>query len=578
MRASPVSVPRTAVLLFAGLFAVYLVNARLLGAADSLPTRVVPFSIVREGNVDLDEFTWERQPNGRLQYYLRKRGEHIYSGSTMVTPVLISPLYLLPAWWLAAHRVSYDDVRARVIIVVMERCSAALLSALSASVLFVVLCRLTTRRWALALALTYALGTSTWSISSQALWSHAFGELALVLLCALLLVREPSRTALLAAGIIAFAAVANRPPMIGFALLAFAFVWVHHRRHVLAFAALPALAAVALVVVNLVLFRRLAGSYGVDLGQFSGSWPEGMAGLLLSPNRGLFIFTPIMLFAFWGGVRVWRVDAHPWLRFLTLGIVLHLLLYGKFSEWWGGYTYGPRYMTDVLPALTLLLVYGLVPLCRSRSMRILAAALAFYGIAVQAVGAYCDDDGWNWEPARLDRQPWRVWDWSDLQIVRALRSGWHGTELVSVMFDAFRAPVPAKLVPLSPGDLASEFHVAEQSLQLARNSTRTLDVRVTNRAQRAWPAFSGEGRRFSSRYLTFLVVRWFAGGQPVRGLGDVVAIPANLAPGETADMSLSLTAPPQPGGYELEIRVTQAIDGTRGVGSPNALRLPVRVE
>ena len=64
----------------------------------------------------------------------------------------------------------------------MERVSAALLTALSASLLFVVLRRLTTRRWALALTLVYALGTSTWSISSQALWPHALSELCLVIL------------------------------------------------------------------------------------------------------------------------------------------------------------------------------------------------------------------------------------------------------------------------------------------------------------------------------------------------------------------------------------------------------------
>jgi hypothetical protein len=190
---------RTAVLILCVLLPIYIVNFRLTGAGDSLPTRVLPFSILREGNLDLDEFTWSPRLDGRLPYYVCRSGEHIYSVSTIGTALVVTPLYVLPAWWLAANGVGYDDVRARVVIVVMERIAAALLTVLSAAVLFMVLRRLTTHRWALALTFIYALGTSTWSISSQALWPHALSELGLVVLTAILLSPVPSRAALMAA-------------------------------------------------------------------------------------------------------------------------------------------------------------------------------------------------------------------------------------------------------------------------------------------------------------------------------------------------------------------------------------------
>ena len=567
---------RTAALLFVALLAVYVLNFRLLGSGDSLPTRVLPFSILREGNVDLDEFTWNRGPSGRLPYFVHQPDAHIYSVSTIATAVVVTPLYVLPAWWLAAKGISYDDVRARVIIVAMERVAAALLTALSAALLFIVLSRLTTRGWALALTLLYALGTSTWSIASQALWAHALAELCLVILCAILLRPTRSFAAAFAAGLTAAVMIANRPQMVVFAGLGLIFLWVHHRRQALAFAALPALIGVVVIAYNRAVFQHVTGGYG-GLGHFNAPLLAGMAGLLFSPNRGLIVYTPIMLLAGWGAVRVWRVEAPPWLRWLSIGLALHLLIYAKFDEWWAGYTYGPRYFTDVLPALTIFLVYGLVPLCRARPMRLVAAALALYGVAVQAIGVYAADDRWNREPVPLEHRPDRVWDWADLQIVRAVHNGWHGGDLARVMFDAFRDPVPAQIAPLADSDLASAITARGFPADVPRGATTAGVAAITNRSSAAWPAFNGEGS-INARYLIFLLVRWMSNGRVLDGMGDVLPLPENVSPGETVEIPLSLTAPPMSGNFELELRVTQAIDGVHGLIGTDALRVPVRVD
>jgi hypothetical protein len=570
--------PRTstvAVVLFAALAVIYVANFRMMGAGDSLPTRVLPFSLLREGNLSLDEFTWDRGPSGRLPYYVHQPGAHIYSVSTIATGLVVTPLYVLPAWWMAAQGIGYDDVRGRVIIVVMERLSAALLTALSASLLFVVLRRLTTWQWAAALALLYGLGTSTWSIASQALWAHGLSELCLVLLSMILLTPKPSRAAFVTAGLVAAVMVGNRPQTVVFAAPALLFVFVYHRRHLLSFAALPALGGILLLAYNRAVFADVTGGYG-GFGHFDGALLDGVAGLLISPNRGLLVYTPVMLFAGWGAVQVWRVAAPPWLRWLTIGVLLHLLVYGKFKEWWAGYSYGPRYFTDVLPVLTLFLVYGLVPLCRARAMRVVAAVLAVYGVGVQAIGVYAADDSWNRDPVPLEVRPARVWDWSDLQIVRALHNGWRAGELAPVMWDAFREPVPALIAPLSQTDLASRIAARGLPAEMRRDGTATGVAEITNLGNAAWPVFSGEGVMSSSN-LVFLLVRWLAHGQPLNGAGDVVLLPRNLSPGETVEVPLSLAAPPVSGDLELELRVTQALDGAHGSVGREALRLTIRV-
>lgn len=563
-----------ALLLFVGLFGVYVANARMLAAGDSFPTRRLPFSLVREQDLDLDEFTWELDAQGRLPYYVHAARGHIYSVSTVATAVVVAPLYALPAWWMAHHDVPYDDVRARVLEVVMERIAAATLAALGAVGLFVLLRRLTTARAALALALVYGLGTSTWSIASQALWPHALAQLSLVLLCLLLMAPAPTRAACVGAGLVAAVMIANRPQMLVFALLATGYVAVHHRRHLLAFVALPTLLGIALALYNRLIFSTITGGYG-GFAALEGVRLDALAGLLVSPNRGLLVYTPIMAFALWGAWRIWRQPAPPWLRWLTLGVAAHVLLHAGFRAWWAGHTYGPRYFTDVLPALTLFLVYGLLPAWHRRGVRVVAGLMVAWGMTVQAIGVYGADDEWNRTPVLIGDDPTRVWDWRDPQILRSARNGMRAGELAPLMADVFLDAAPARLAPLAPADLASRVR-ATLPATLPAAGVVPLTVEVENRGTRAWPAFNGEGV-VNARYLVYLMVRWFERGKAMPGAGDVVPMPHNVAPGERVRVELPLAAPAEPGRYAVEVRVTQAVDGRRGVIGPDALRAVVEV-
>jgi len=112
---------------------------------------------------------------------------------------------------------------------------------------------------------------------------------------------------------------------------------------------------------------------------------------------------------------------------------------------------------------------------------------------------------------------------------------------------------------------------------MRRGSTRDVVVRVTNRSDKPWPSFSGDGRIYVRR-LVVLVARWLADGQPLAEMGDVVRLPSNVAPGDTAEVPLRLTAPPRPGAYEIDVHVSQALDGAHGVVGPNGLKFPLRVE
>jgi len=571
---------RVVAVLFLGLTVLYFCNFRLRGSGDSLPTRALPFSILREGNLDVNEFTWASTPEREWPYYIHGKGLRInrkfYSVSPIATSVVITPLYILPSIWLAWNDIPYVDSRARVVMVLMEKLSAALLTALSAALLFLLLCRLTTERWALALTLVYALGTSTWSVSSQALWAHGLSELCLVALCSILARGLLSFGSLAGAGAICALMIANRPQMAMFAAATFAYVISRDRRLLIPFTVVGTLFGGVLIAYNVFAFGTVFGGYG-GFQHFSTPFLAGFSGLTVSPNRGLFVFTPILVFSVWGIVEVWRRDGPEWVRFFTVALGVHVLMYSKFDDWYAGYTYGPRYFTDVLPLLIVLLVYGLIPLCRMAAVRVLAAALVLYGLGVQAIGVYAADDGWNRDPISIDVRPERVWDWNDTQIGRSFANGFNGFELLPVMLDVFTDAVPAQLVELRPQDLASRVEVVGVPSRMKQGEERTMRARITNLGAAAWPMFSGKGL-LDIRHLVFVVQTWRVGGRQLNGIGEVVLLPENVEPGETIDVEMPLVAPRMPGTYDVEVRVTQAIDGRRGIPSPDSLVSRIRVE
>ena len=98
----------------------YLSNLRPIGAWDSIPARLLPFSILRQGNLDLDEFAWLRRLNPKPYFLRQTPAGHWLSRYPVGVPVFVTPLYVPVTWWLQHDHVSDDDVRFRLAAVVMD--------------------------------------------------------------------------------------------------------------------------------------------------------------------------------------------------------------------------------------------------------------------------------------------------------------------------------------------------------------------------------------------------------------------------------------------------------------------------
>jgi hypothetical protein len=116
--------------------------------------------------------------------------------------------------------------------------------------------------------------------------------------------------------------------------------------------------------------------------------------VLVSPGRGLFVYSPVLLFSLAGIITVWLRGPTLW-RALSLGPPMLVLLISKWLTWWGGYCWGPRLLADADPALCFFLYPITAHLDRRRLAKALFVVLALWSIAAHALGVLLYDGRWD---------------------------------------------------------------------------------------------------------------------------------------------------------------------------------------
>src|SRR5262245_39296044 len=151
---------RSPLLLFLGVVVIYSLNNRALTAGDTIPASYLPLSLLRELDFDLDEFPFLYE--GEMPWFVQRINGRIVSAYPPWAGVLALPVYLLPVLGgLSPQSPWIHD---------LEKLSATLITALSVVLLLFTMRRLTDEKIAWYIAIVYALATSSFSSSSQALW------------------------------------------------------------------------------------------------------------------------------------------------------------------------------------------------------------------------------------------------------------------------------------------------------------------------------------------------------------------------------------------------------------------------
>jgi hypothetical protein len=443
-------------LLFIGVFALHWRSPNVT-VSDSLQSIPTAMSMLRDHDLHLEN---NLPPWDTSGYALDPINGHLLPYFPWGAPLFAVPFLAFGAFWAKATGgvsvENYIDKPGNTW--PFEVISMSFVVALTSVVIYHVarlaLCRLSAGRrlWAAALAaMTFAFGTSAWSTADRALWQHGPSMLflSLALLAAAIIESEASPhfwRAPTALGAATAAAYVVRPTNSLTVIGLGAWLLLRHRRAIGWAIAGGTPIAVLFLTVN-------RWQYGTFLPAYFHTSPPGtivdgkvpdfwyaLPANLVSPGRGLFVFSPILLLAVAGPIIAARAGRLTALHVSLAAVAtVHLLLISDYAIWWGGYSYGPRLMTDMVPFLLFLSLPALewIMSRRSISLRRPAAALAIIAcglalamsIAVYGEGALLRDSGcWNVTPPIDTGTIYRVWDWRDGQWIAGFRGvarfGW----------------------------------------------------------------------------------------------------------------------------------------------------------
>jgi len=527
--------------LFAVALVVYLASGSTHGSGDTVPARYLPLSILRERNLDLDEFRFLRAAD--MPYYLKLVNGH-YVSDYPVAPALLALPFYLPS---ALAGVPSDSP----FIAQLEKLAAAVIVSISVAVLYLLLRELTTGGTALVISLIYAFGSSSLSVSSQALWQHGPAQLAIVTaLYSLIRARDQARWAILAGFALAFAVIC-RPVAALIVLPLIAHEMVHRWRRLapLVLGALPPL--VFQVWYNATYFGnpwRMQFSGGG--GEFwSTPLGDGLLGILLSPGRGLFVYSPIFVLSFVGLALSWRKGADPLLRYLSIGTLLSVLLYSRWVMWWGGHSYGPRLLADLTPILALSLCALSGAVARSRLLKSVVIVLVAWSVVAHALGTFWGDySRWNGHPD-VDRFPHRLWSWSESPLVESAGEV-AGRPLIIIL----RLPTSETRPELLSASLTVlDRPIPPPSLVTVRAKPLERYVRATNDGRAVWLSTAGRGQ-------VMLGWRWLTSKQGVPAVSGLEPLRHDVFPRRSYEFLIGIDTPHEPGAYELEVGLVTVAD------------------
>lgn len=130
-------------------------------------------------------------------------------------------------------------------------------------------------------------------------------------------------------------------------------------------------------------------------GILSGRWSHltpthsavlGLKGLLLSKGGSIFVYSPILIFSVFGWREFFRSRKKECSLVLCI-VVLFLLANAKIYEWFGLWSWGPRYTLEITPLLMLPLGYWVTPKAlRNKRKKYVFITICVWALLIQLAG------------------------------------------------------------------------------------------------------------------------------------------------------------------------------------------------
>jgi hypothetical protein len=288
--------------------------------------------------------------------------------------------------------------------------------------------------WLFALA-GIELGSPVMSTASRTLWSDSWGIFLTGWVVWLLLkldLDEGHDHPVWLATILVWSYIV-RPTNSIVILGATLYILIYHRRIWWTYCATVAAWLAGFVAYSWYNFGKLLPSYFQPSRLAPASPMIGLLANTISPSRGVVVLVPTLMLAAYLVLRYRSYLPHRRLVVLAAATAaLHVAVVSSYWQWWAGWSYGPRFMTAMVPWFGFLAIAGLKGMLNARAkgrssmlarrlenavgVALLAASIALNGYGAISPAAY----RWNEGLPDIDARPMRVFDWKHPQFLAGL--------------------------------------------------------------------------------------------------------------------------------------------------------------
>jgi len=253
-----------------------------------------------------------------------------------------------------------------------------------------------TRTSNLLTALTYAFGTIAW-VYSKTFFAHGFSAFLILfsMYCAHLFVQENNTKFIFLSGVtMGYSILVEYPNLLLLVPFLLYFLLYKTKKKLVYFILPVALFLVLLGTYHYICFgspfstpSRYQYYFGnvQAINYFVNPIHIGLYGLLFSPYRGLFYLSPVLLLALFGFFSLYKKYAPETVLFLSSFIIV-VLFYSTYTVWYGGWCYGPRFILNVVPFLTLPLTQVIEKHKHKRIFLVIFLVLMGYSVFANGMG------------------------------------------------------------------------------------------------------------------------------------------------------------------------------------------------